>query len=211
MKRKQILLPIGVLLLAGLASALIFGYRASAQETPAEWPGVTMFYQTTGEYDTVGETPVTTTLKYRLVYDSKDQWKEEIISATPVRTRVGTFSRQGSYQEVRDGQYRQYDSVTGETIVETLDENSIQIPRSKIRPVPMDKLEQGFGKAGTPVNTTVRVCFNDQCENNAQGLLFDNGRTHFIYADDQRGIPIGLSGLNITEVTIHDSQEAVVR
>jgi hypothetical protein len=214
-KRPAVLVPAlaALVLMVGIAlSVYTVGYGADAEEPPSEWPRLTMHYEVTGQFDKVGDaSPETSTLGIRLTYHSRDNWREDIVSAPQVTTQVGTFSRQGSYQAVQNGRYVEYDSVTGETSSEPLEAGVSRIPRSMLAPAPLEKLEQGYGGEPTLTETTTRVCFNGVCRDNASGWLFVDGNRRYVYADDERGIPISLSNLNITEVQVFSDQREVVR
>ena len=84
-------------------------------------------------------------------------------------------------------------------------------------PVPLATLDENYSGKRVLTPTNVRVCFDHVCQNNAdgwlyqEGWLYEVGNRRYIFADDQRGIPIGLNHLNITEVRISGGQKAVAR
>ena len=210
-KQPASLLAIALVLTAGVVSAIALGYRARAEEPLPEWPALTMEYDVTGTFHAVGtEPPPTSTLVFLLTNDGKGNWREEIISAPDVVTRVGTFNRTGSYKAVQDGVYTEGDGLGGEVTTETVEPGTRMIPRSMLLPFPLHILDEHYDKEPTLVPTTAKVCFNDVCEENARGWLYRFGSSQHIYADDERGIPIGLSHLNIMEVHIASDQQSMV-
>ena len=190
----------------------MLGYGADARESRASWPHMTMDYEMIGAFDKVGDAePLTSAIGMRLTHYANGNWREEVISAPDVAARVGRFNREGSYQSVVDGVYTEYDAVTGETTIEKIEADEIRIPRHMIFPFPISKLDENYHAVPTLTQTTATVCFNEVCQENAPGWLYEDSERRYVYADDQRGIPISLSHLNITAVRIYSDQQAVVR
>ena len=210
--RPAVLLSIALVLTVGAVSTFAVAYRVGAAPPPAEWPSLVMTYEATGAFDKIGDAePLAGTLRFRLTHNANGDWREEIIAAPDVVTRVGTFNRQGSYQAVEGRVYTDYDSTSGETTAETLEEGENRIPRSMLYPMPLATLDEHYAGERVLTPTNVRVCFSGKCQDNAPGWLYEVGGARYIYADDQRGIPIGLSYLNITEVSVSGNQRAVAR
>ena len=198
------------------AAALSFLLTDSqASEKPMDWPPLTMTYETHSTHSlssSDGQSWVKIeTEAHRLTYNSRDSWVLEIIEAEPVNTHVGVFSVIGSYQKLHDREYIAYDSVTGQTTTETLEAGVNLIPRGGLAPIPINALEDAYGIELSPVSTSSKVCFHDDCEENAEGLLLvDNGR-EFVYANDARGIPLKRGDFVIQEVLVQDERQEVQR
>ena len=204
MKHAAVASALMVAALSGLVVALIYMQGWRAQESLPTWPAITMKYEATGNFHAVGENPpVTSTIGFRLTHQANGDWKEEIISAPDVVTKVGTFNRTGSYQQVVGNTYTRFDIETGETHTETIPPGHTMSPRSMILPMPLDKLDENYTRTPVLIRTGAKVCFNNACEDNAQGWLYvtDNGG-RYVFADDTRGIPISLGHLNITDVIV---------
>ena len=170
-----------------------------------DWPPLTMTYPVKWSS---GGTPMTDI--YRLTYTSRDSWIEEVISAEPIETHVGTFSEVGSYRKLENGQYTTYDAVTESTEVETVEEDgTVMIPRGGLYPHPIHFLEELFDKELPAVSTNTRVCFNDVCADNAPGWEFRHGNTLKVFADDARGIPVQMGNFVVTEVRVQGEKQPV--
>ena len=171
---------------------------------------MTLIYDITRLFHVIGDKPAkTSTRTYRLTYTSRDSWIEEIIAAPDIQTRAEAFSDIGSYQKIEDGQYITYDAVTGDTTIAPLDESVSIIPRSRLYPKPIAMLKKYYDPSPEKVATTSRVCFNDDCEINAEGWRFMEGNRESIYADDARGIPLKLGDFVIKEVLVHGARQPV--
>lgn len=193
---------------AGFLGTVVFWQGASAQEPVPQWPALTMKYQATGKFHSVGENPpVTSTIGFKLTHYANGDWKEEIISAPDVTTSLGVFNRTGSYQSVTGDTYTRYDVESGTTETEVIPAGHTWSPQAMIYPMPLAKLDEHYAGTRRLVNTTARVCFQTACENNASGWLYElpNGN-RYVLADDQRGIPISLGHLNITEVRVSSNK-----
>ena len=193
-------LPYGVVPLTFIAAAFLL-ITVQASEEKTDWPSLTMTYEVTNQGNL--ETR-------RLTYISRDSWTEEVTAANPVETTWGTFSAIGSYQMVEHGQYITYDSVTDSTESEEVSEGVIMIPRLRLTPFPIAVIKENYDQELTKVPTTTKVCFLEECQENAQGWrLVDNGM-EYIYADDARGIPLKIGGFVVREVQVSGSREALV-
>ena len=166
------------------SAAFLYWYWSSYIEDYQDWPPLTMTY-TRSSGATV----------YRLNHRAKTDWRREIIRDSLMPSRVG------SYEEVGDGQVSFFDAETGE--LET-SPGSFILPWG-MHPVPFVILKVSYLDMPTRVRTSTRLCFDEQCEDNAWGWRFGD----HIYADDLRGIPIGdgIDSIAITEVLVHAPQE----
>ena len=197
------MIPITVLVIAGLASAGFVGYRALAKEPPASWPAFTMYYSLTGVSAFVGDTPVSTTTQYSLTYNSPDNWREDVTGSTPVHTRWGSFGRTGEYVQVMGNTVTSYETMGGETTAEEIPDGEMHVPASLFYPISFEDLEDiYFGQQAVRINTGVRVCYNNQCQDNAPGWKFTKGSREWVYADDVRGIPLQVGPAAVSEVRI---------
>ena len=172
---ENILILTIALLVAGLASLGFVGYRAFAQEAPASWAALIIYYSVTGDFVPVGGTPVTTTTQYKLTYSGPDNWRRDVISSTPVQTRWGSFSRAGAYEQVKGNALTYYEPLGGETSTEQIPAGDMHAPASMFYPISFADLEERFDQQATHTNTGVRVCYNDRCEDNALGWKFARG------------------------------------
>ena len=170
---------------------------------------MTMTYDVTGHLFSIGDQPSEeTTNSYRFTFTSEDSWIEEVIAAPDVVLRVGTFSEVGSYQRLDGNQYTVYDSITGSTRTETVEEGIYMIPQSALfGPMPLSGLKEHVDSSPEKIATTTRVCFNDDCTANTEGWRFVDGELEFIYADDARGIPLQIGSFVIKEIQVHGDKQ----
>jgi hypothetical protein len=148
---------------------------------------------------------------HRLDYQSRDQWEDEIIESEPLVTRVGSFTNTGSYQSLLGGEYTTYSSVTDDITTEKVEAGVHMIPRNNLSPFPIQTIEDAYNIRLTRIGTKSRVCFYNQCEENAEGLLLvDEGR-EMVFANDARGIPLITGSFIVREVRIHDERQEVKR
>ena len=209
---KRSLVIVFALLIAGGATGLV-SYQAFFQEEVIAWPAFTMEYTTSSHSARVGDTSVPVTTDYRLTYTAHDNWREDITASPPVTTRLGTFSRTGSYQQVMGNQLTNYEAGFDHTTTETIPEGSRQLPHSNFNPRGLESLEddQHFQQAAVPTETNVRVCFDDVCQDNAPGWKFTLGDQVYVYTDDERGIPLTFSGMTVTELRVTGARQAFER
>ena len=142
----------------------------------------------------------------RLTYESTTSWVEEVVQAEDVVLGIGSFNDTGSYQKVDGDQYTSFDISTGQTQTETIPEDVLRIPRAGFDPVPIGVIERALDKSLTQVQTTTRVCFNDECTENAPGWKLEEDRSVAVFADDARGIPVRLSSFVVAELRVHDER-----
>ncbi len=193
---------VGLVLAAGVAFAFVVdGARA---EQPWDWPTLTMTYPVTL---TVNEEAIQQTRE--LMYNSWDSWTETVTAADSFEIPQGTFSDVGSYQMVANGKYITYDATTGETLTEDIKDGVVHIARGGLSPMPLSKLEEHLGKKLTSVTTATRVCFNDECTDNATGWEMRDGKSVVVFADDARGIPVKIGDFTVSEVRVDATKESL--
>ena len=87
--RPAVLLAIALVLTVGAVSTFAVAYRVGAAPPPAKWPSLVMTYEATGAFDKIGDAePLAGTLRFRLTHNANGDWREEIIAAPDVVTRV---------------------------------------------------------------------------------------------------------------------------
>lgn len=203
-------LMIGVI---GIVASLFFMIRDQAAAENSDWPPLTMIYEVAGPTRTEGDgPPQASTEVHRLEYQSKNEWIDTVIEAQPVETRYGIFSNVGSFQRLSGGEYTSFSSITNSADTEKVKDGVTMIPRGGLAPFPIQMIEDAYDIELTRVATNSKVCFHDQCEENADGLLLaDNGR-ELVFVDDARGIPLKIGDyLVVKEVQIHDVKHEVNR
>ncbi len=185
------LLVVVALAVASVASVIVIGAKGSSGL--AEWPPFTMIYQAPGAAVSVGNEPFRVIEVRQMEYQSKTEWTETVIEATPIETPYGTFSNVGSYRRLSGGVFTMYDAVTDSTDTESVEGGVTRIPNSYLRPIPLQRYKESEGVTASYTTTDAKVCFErDNCTENAMGIAFTkDGRTG-IYADDSRGIPLKL-------------------
>ena len=64
-----------------------------------------------------------------------------------------------------------------------------------------------------PTVTSAKVCFNDECTENAAGLLHRKGNgSEVVYVDDARGIPLRVDdAFVVKEIHIEDAKQQIAR
>ena len=189
---------VGLVLAAGVAFLLVDSARAE----PADWPALTMTYDVTTKVNGVDIQQTR-----ELVYASRDSWVETVIAADSYTVPQGTFSVVGSYQKVSGGQSIYYDVTTGGTRTETIEEGSVQIPRSGLLPMPLAEIEEYTSKDLTSTTTATRVCFDDECTDSAAGWEWEEAG--LVFADDARGIPVKIGDFAVTEVRVQGGKETL--
>ena len=198
-----------LLCLVAATGSLLFWAMAQGDTPTAEWPALTMSYETTRTYS--GETEPST-LKRQLEYSGLNNWKTTVIEAPTIDRASGSFTQLGSYVEVRNGQITTYDSVTGELETEPLEEGDYYLPVSRMVPIDFSKIQEAHAAPPIERTTDTKVCFDEECDDNATGWVFvQEDGSEFVYADDARGIPLALPGVTITEVLVTGGKESIQR
>ncbi len=174
------------------------------------WPPFTMVYETDGAVYSMGSSPSVTTREVRRPeYQSRSQWTDTVVEAPTITYPVGWSSREGVSTRVDGDSYTEYDSSGELTYAETLEENETRLAGSL--PLPFSLEESGVETE--PAVTSAKVCFNDECTENAAGLLhrMANG-AEVVYVDDARGIPLRVGDvLFVKEIRIKDARQQIAR
>jgi hypothetical protein len=186
---------------------------ASVAAPFADWPELSINYEVTGQFYSIGDTPPeTVTKEYLLSYRSLNEWRKEVVAAPAITVSDDyEFSQLGSYMEIKGGIITRYDATGGGTTTKPFEEDGILSPGFRRAPMPLEMmLALGYGD---PVKkqTDTLLCWETSCEKNPWGWSFTEGNKEYIYAQDKRGIPLSVPGINILEVRVHSPQEPTSR
>ena len=203
-----------LLIVAAVAGSIAVAVSARAEvreyHTMPTWPAFSMLYTTPGYTYSRGQgEPVAVTEIHRLDYESATQWVNTVVESPDITTAVGTHNRVGQYTALSGNTYTEYDGAGVETHTETVADDTTFIVGTMPAPFPI--VASGVETAIT--TTTARVCFLEECTNNAGGILYtmDNG-SEFVFVDDARGIPLRVNeSFVVKEITIQDSKQPIVR
>ena len=204
-----------VLLIAAVVATSVVVAMSAWADGPAgpvipEWPPFTMVYETNGIVYSIGSSPAVTTREVRrLEYQSRAQWTVTVVEAPTVTTRVGSDSSVGSSTRLNGDSYTEYNSSGELTYAETLGENEIRLAGSLMLPFPIEE----SGVETEPAVTRAKVCFNDECTENAAGLLHRKANgAEVVYVDDARGIPLRVDDVFfVREIHIEDAKQQIAR
>lgn len=184
---RGIALVLGALLLAGCGAG-----EVAPDVPPTDWPAFTMVYEADGASVSAGGEGFTIREVHRFEFTSKSRWTDTVIDATPsVDVPQGVFSSVGSYRRLDGRRLTEFDALDGGRDEETIDEGVRFISHAALLPFQNRVLEEVAGITPTRVETGILVCFREECEENAVGLLYrleDGGERMF--ADDSRGFPL---------------------
>ena len=184
---------IGLSLLASLVLVLAVVYARERDRAYPGWPPITMFYEVAEEGSVT---------HYRLDYESQDNWKKTVINVT--LGGAGSSPGIGSYLQTKEGQFIKYDADSGE--ISHRQQSAIEYPERDFRPGAIIMMDGAFGPASYEPSSPAKVCFDRRCVDRAPGWGFGTPAGRFVFADDQRGIPVVVPGLTITEVRVHGNQ-----
>ena len=203
---------IALLAVTGIVIAAMsgMGSRAAAQPGPSlpVWPEFTMVYETDGAAVSVGTGPAEVTREvHRLEYQSATQWTDTVIEAPTIETRVGSFSMVGSYQTLDGDTYTEYNAYDQSPEETTVPENTTMVPGRVMPPFPIKE----SGVELTATTTTAKVCFQDQCGENAEGRLYTKANgVEIVFVDDARGIPLRVDdAFVVKEIRIDDTKQEI--
>ena len=186
-----------VLAVLAVAGGVFFVTTNPATAEKTDWPSLTMRYSEAGSVD-----DQSVAKDYLFTYNSYSDWREEVMSAAPMETVMGTLTKVGSYRQLQGRTYTEYDSITGSTETETLDDDVTLLPRHALTPMKVSVVEDAYDQKATEVTTSARVCFESTCTDNAPGLkLVLEGQT-VIFAKDARGIPIQVGNFVVDEIMV---------
>lgn len=206
-----------IVLLVGLSLGMMAiggsGYSDSVNPNlPLRQPSFTMIFKVAdGQQVMVGDRHVDSHQTRRLEYTSRTKWVETVTASPDIVTQWGTFSDVGSYQKMDGNTFTTYDAVVGDVITETITRGT-RAPGIYMMPMPMHGInhDDSFIESYSRVRTSARVCFNDSCTDNAEGISFSTNVRSYIYVDDARGIPLKFGdNFEVTEVTIHSARQAI--
>ena len=175
-----------------------------------DWPPFTMVYELEqGQAVSVGDRHVDSRQVRRLEYQSATEWRETVLESPPIETRVGTFNAAGSYKQLDGRRLVEFNSVTNSNREEEIEEGVRHLPRAGFLPYGNRTLEETKGITPIKIDTGVLVCFQNECEDNAVGLLYrlENGHES-VFADDSRGFPLRVgTSIVVRELRIDDEQK----
>ena len=205
-----------VLLIAAVVAASVVVAMSVWADGPAgpvipEWPPFTMVYETDGVTYSLWSSPSVTTREVRrLEYQSQTQWTDTVIKAPTITSKVGSTSRVGYSTRVDGDSYTEYNASGEMTYAEELGENETMLAGSSLPP-PFPIEDSRFEIESTV--TSAKVCFNDECTENAAGQLRRKANGgEFVYVDDARGIPLRVGDAFIVrEIHIKDTKQQIVR
>ena len=174
------------------------------------WPPFTMVYETNGVVYSIGSSPSVTTREVRrLEYQSRTQWTDTVVEAPTITTMVGSTSRVGSSTRVNGDSYTEYNASGELTYADTVGENTTMLADSLPPPFPIED-----SRVETePTVTSAKVCFNDECTENAAGLLRRRANgAEVVYVDDARGIPLRVNAAFVVkEIRITGAKRQIAR
>ena len=175
-----------------------------------EWPPFTMVYETDGIVYSIGSSPPVTTREVRrLEYQSRTQWTDTVVEAPTITHAVGSDSRVGASTRLNGDSYTEYNASGELTYAETVGENTTKIVGTMPPPFPIED-----SRVETePTVTSAKVCFNDECTENAAGLLYkQTKRSELVLVDDARGIPLRVNdAFVVREIRINDAKQQIAR
>ena len=178
---------LGALLLADCGAG-----EPASDVPPTDWPAFTLVYEADGSAVSVGGDGFTIREVHRFEFTSKSRWTDTVVDATPsVDLSQGVFSRVGSYRRLDGRKLVEFDALDGGRYEETIDEGVRFLSNAVLLPFQNRVLEEVAGITATRVETGILVCFREECEENAVGLLYrleDGGER--VFADDSRGVPL---------------------
>ncbi len=204
-----------VLLIATVVATSVVVAMSAWADGPAgpvipEWPPFTMVYETNGIVYSIGSSPAVTTREVRrLEYQSRTQWTDTVVEAPTITTTVGSTSRVGSSTRVNGDSYTEYNASGETTYADTVGENVTMLTGSMPPPFPIEE----SGVETEPTVTSAKVCFNDECTENAAGLLYkQTKRSELVLVDDARGIPLRVNdAFVVREIRINDAKRQIAR
>ena len=170
-KISVIVVVIGVLI---AALALVLANREGGEASPGELPSMTLVYEVYGPEVSVGGDRVAPSYKEvrRLEYRSKTDWIETVIESPSINLgRYGSGSNVGSYRKLDGAVITEYDPLDGSTRESAVADDAIFAPNSAFAFAYMSTSPLG-DIPGVAVTTDARVCFNDHCEGNADGIKY---------------------------------------
>ena len=204
-KRKRTLVFLAILSLLSIGLVTIF-LRVNSDETAeiGYWPPLTMVYETNGPvYNGVQIREV-----HRLEYRSITEWTDTVIESDSIESRaMGTVDTVGSYERVNGTKIESYDSIDdGLSVSDT--EGSILVPSGFLVPIHISELKKVHDLI--PTTTASKVCYQDDCEQDAGGLAYTSpGGMEWIIANESRwGIPLKAGDVFfVREVVIDSTRE----
>lgn len=217
-KPRLILASVVVLVLA------LAGYGLTMKDDPIEncpegetclvlhtWPPFTAVYRQPSTYGVTygGEhyNPIET---IRLEWNSPWDWHKVVLDAEKLDLGSHVHDTTGSWEQQDGRTYTWYDSISGRTIVETLEEYEMVDP-DVFNPIVFSGFELTTRTDGVVIQTSADVCTGQDChEVGAQGTAVstmgrrfdDTGISHVTLTDDKWRIPLAGGDLTVLELQI---------
>ena len=204
-----------VLLIAAVvatSSVVAMSVWADGPAAPAipTWPPFTMVYETNGVVYSVGSSPAVTTREVRrLEYQSRTQWTDTVVEAPTLLDDPTVVVMVGASTRVNGDSYTESNASGESTYAETVGENTTMLTGSMPPPFPIEE----SGVETEPTVTSAKVCFNDECTENAAGLLYRKASgSELVFVDDARGIPLRVDDVFfVKEIHIEGAKQQIAR
>ena len=204
-KRKRTLVFLGISALLSIGIVIIF-LRVNSDPTAevSYWPPLTMVYEVNGPvYNGVQIREV-----HRLEYRSITEWTDTVIESDSIESRaMGTVNTVGSFERLNGTKFESYDSITDDLHVQ-YEEGGILVPSGFLVPIHISELKKVHDLI--PTTTASKVCYRDDCEQDAGGLAYTSpGGMEWIIANESRwGIPLKAGDVFfVREVRIDSTKE----
>lgn len=205
---KRLVAPlVALFLLAVSAVAVFFSVRTDSMVLEGDWPPLTMVYAMDGPVwngVTIAET-------HRLEYRSTLDWTDTVIESDSIESlALGTVTTVGSYSRLNGTRYEKYDSTIDTLeVVET--EGGIRFPNRFLVSSRSSDFVEPQDRNLVRVLTGSSVCYQGECEPNANGFAHCTRNQGWVYADDSRwDIPLTVGeSFMALEVDIDSTKEKI--
>ena len=196
-RRKTLSVIAVVLGLLLVAAFLVFGNPLRSEASLSPLPSMTLVYEVYGPAISVGDRSVEPFREtHRLDYRSKTDWTDTVIESPSVDLgRYGSGSNVGSYKILNGALVTEYEAMSGSARESTVSDNSVFVPNSAFAFAlgTSDPIGDTPGITKSLVVTDARVCFNGECQENAVGRQYTDGRMNVVFLEgDSWVIPLKL-------------------
>ena len=172
------------------AFAIFLSNREGGEASPTELPSMMLVYEVYGPAVSVGDNSVDPYKETRrLEYRSKTDWTETVIESPTIDLgRYGSGSNVGAYVKVQGTILTEYEPLGGSTLESVIDEGATQIPNAAFTFVHTSPDKPLGDVQGVAVTTDARVCFNNECEENARGVKYTAGGVDLVVLEGDNWI-----------------------
>ena len=184
---------VALIVIAGAGGLMAFQLRDAPESGGSDqWPSFTMDYTNQGSAVSVGGQTLNPTEIVHLQWGGPDNWREDTTSAEGFEAPIGVISTAGSWKSFDGVTYTEFNSITGETYVDT--------PRGDVPPAgivhpgitSVIREQLGGRESAESIQFEAEICSGSACSESIDALAFVREGRSTVFSSE--GLPLEMPG-----------------